>query len=115
YSKALEALEKTSEWSEISTEKKELIAAPLKRGTLREERQSPIPQLRSDRDACGARFRAALAEVHKILAGERYQAIDLSKYFGGGMESVEQLDSALEGIREECARLIGEGKKVVVL
>jgi uncharacterized protein DUF6079 len=115
YSKALAALEKTLEWAEISREKQELIAAPLVRGTLLEEPRSPIPQLRSERDACGSRLRAALAEVHKILAGERYQPVDLSKYFEGGIETEEQLDNALKGIREECARLIGAGKKVVVL
>jgi hypothetical protein len=35
-------------------------------------------------------------------------------YFVGGIETEEQLDAALSGLREECARLIGAGKKVVV-
>jgi len=35
-------------------------------------------------------------------------------YFDGGVETEEQLDAALAGIREECARLIGAGKKVFV-
>jgi hypothetical protein len=34
--------------------------------------------------------------------------------FAGGVETEEQLDAALGGIREECARLIGAGKKIVV-
>jgi hypothetical protein len=32
----------------------------------------------------------------------------------GGIETEEQLDAALDGIREECTRLIGAGKKVIV-
>ncbi len=34
-------------------------------------------------------------------------------YFGAGIETEEQLDAALTGLREACARLIGAGKKVV--
>ena len=40
--------------------------------------------------------------------------VSLGSYFGGGVETEEQLDAALNGIREECARLIGVGKKVIV-
>ncbi|HSG39157.1 MAG TPA: BREX system P-loop protein BrxC, partial [Thermoanaerobaculia bacterium] len=115
YKAALESLRKTSEWAGIPEEKQPLIAAPLERGTLPERDRSPIPQLRADRDACASRLKAALAEVHKILAGERYAAVDLGSYFEGGIENEEQLDKALAGIREECSRLIGAGKKVVVL
>ena len=35
-------------------------------------------------------------------------------YFAGGIETEEQLDAALAGIREECERLIGAGKKIVL-
>ena len=31
-----------------------------------------------------------------------------------GVETEEQLNAALDGVREECARLIGAGKKVIV-
>jgi hypothetical protein len=40
--------------------------------------------------------------------------VPVGTYFAGGIESEEQLEAALEGIREECARLIGAGKKVFV-
>lgn len=115
YTAALESLHKTAEWAELPEEKKPLIAAPLERGTLPENERSPIPQLRADREACATRLKAALAEVHQILAGERYATVDLGSFFEGGIETEEQLEKALEGIREECSRLIGAGKKVVVL
>ena len=38
--------------------------------------------------------------------------MDVSDYFAGGIETEEQLDAALDGVREVCERLIGEGKKV---
>ena len=37
--------------------------------------------------------------------------VDLDSYFGDGVGSEEQLDAALAGIREECSRHIGAGKK----
>lgn len=39
--------------------------------------------------------------------------VSLGSYFTGGVETEEQLESALDGIREECARLIGAGKKII--
>ena len=74
----------------------------------------PIPQLRADRDACDGRLRAAVAELRRIIDGERVVTVSLGSYFAGGIETEEQLDAALDGIREECARLIGAGKKVIV-
>ena len=41
-------------------------------------------------------------------------AVSLGSYFGGGVETEEQLDAALAGVREECTRLIGAGKLPVV-
>ena len=74
----------------------------------------PIPQLRSELDACDARLREAVAELHRIIDGERVATVSLGSYFAGGIETEEQLDAALDGIREECSRLIGAGKKVIV-
>ena len=74
----------------------------------------PIPQLRSDREACEARLRDATAELHRIIDGDRIAAVSLGSYFAGGIETEEQLDAALVGIRDECVRLIGAGKKVIL-
>ena len=80
----------------------------------REGDRVPIPQLRADRDACDGRLRAAIAELRRIIDGERVVTLSLGSYFAGGIETEEQLDAALDGVREECARLIGAGKKVIV-
>jgi hypothetical protein len=80
----------------------------------REATGVPIPQLRADLDACDGRLRAALTEVRRILDGERVAPVNVASYFSGGIETVEQLDAALAGIREECSTLIGAGKKVIV-
>ena len=46
--------------------------------------------------------------------GERVVTVSVGSYFAGGIETEEQLEAALDGVREECARLIGAGKKVIV-
>jgi hypothetical protein len=40
--------------------------------------------------------------------------VRIAPFFTGGVETEEQLDAALAGIREECLALIGAGKKVTV-
>jgi hypothetical protein len=114
YQKAFDALVASPGWTEISEEHQRRVGAPFERGRSSEAQGIPIPQLRADRDACSSRLREAQAEVLRILDGERLVTVTLGSYFAGGIETEEQLDAALEGIREECAKLIGSGKKVLV-
>ena len=72
---------------------------------IRDAAPLPIPQLRSETDACEARLKAAVAEVLRTIEGERIAAVNLGSYFAGGIETEEQLDAALAGIR---ARMIVE-------
>lgn len=49
-----------------------------------------------------------------IKEGGRLSAVDTQPYFGSGLETLEQLNAALKGLREECERPIGEGRKVIL-
>jgi hypothetical protein len=114
YKNAFDRLIKTPGWSDIDEDEQRRIATPIERGVTKDKAPVPIPQLRSERDACESRLRAAVAEIHRIIEGERVVSVSLGSYFADGVETEEQLDAALDGIREECARLIGAGKKVIV-
>jgi hypothetical protein len=114
YKKAFDRLIKTPGWGDIDEDEQRRIAAPIERGMTKDKAPVPIPQLRSERDACESRLGSAVAEIHRIIAGERIVSINVGSYFAGGVETEEQLDAALNGIREECARLIGAGRKVFV-
>jgi len=46
--------------------------------------------------------------------GERFASVQVQAHFSGGIETEEQLDAAAAGLREEGARPIGAGKKVVL-
>ena len=50
----------------------------------------------------------------ETIEGDRLATVSAGQYFSGGIETEEQLDQALTGLRDELSRLIGEGKKVVV-
>jgi hypothetical protein len=113
YSEAFDTLKKTPGWPEIDEDQQRRLAEPFERGKRRDAELVPIPQLRADRDACEGRLRAAVAELRRIIDGDRVAIVSVGSYFAGGIETEEQLDAALDGIREECARLIGAGKKVI--
>ena len=114
YSEAFDNLQKVPGWQDIDEDQQRRLLEPFARGKLQEKESLPIPQLRSERDACEGRLRAAISELRHIIDGERVTSVNLGNYFSGGIETEEQLDAALEGVREECARLIGAGKKVIV-
>ena len=48
------------------------------------------------------------------MDGNRIVSVTASSYFSGGIETEEQLDQALAGLKEQCLELIGAGKKVLV-
>ena len=112
YLRAFDLLTKVPGWADLPEDRQKVVAAPLQRAMVRDAVPLPIPQLRSETDACESRLKAAIAEVLRTIEGERIAAVNLGSYFAGGIETEEQLDAALDGIREECARLIGAGKKV---
>jgi hypothetical protein len=114
YRKAHDQLIRTPGWAEIDEVQQRRLAEPFERRQAAEDEKVPIPQLRADRDACDGRLRAAVGELRRIIDGERVVTVSIGSYFAGGIESEEQLEAALEGVREECARLIGAGKKVIV-
>jgi len=114
YAKAFEQLTKVSGWPEIPEDTQREIATPILAGKQPLPRTSPIPLLRSERDACEARLKSAVRRVQEIIEGERLASVQVQPYFGSGIETEEQLDAALAGLRDECARLIGAGKKVVL-
>lgn len=50
----------------------------------------------------------------RLLDGARLVRVSAAQFFAGGIETEEQLDAALQGLREECIVHVGAGKKVWV-
>jgi hypothetical protein len=114
YEKAIEDLHATPGWNDLPSEARKAIELPLELGRTRGEPPASIAQIRTDAELCPIRLKQAVAATLELIVGDRLKTIDLHPYFAGGIETEEQLDAALAGIREECARLIGAGKKIVV-
>jgi hypothetical protein len=114
YTNAAKQLMRSLGWHELSPELRQQIAAPLAAGSAPLPRTVSIALLRSERDAAEPRLKAAIRRLQESIDGERLASIQVQPYFGAGIETVEQLDAALAGLREACAKLLGEGKKVVL-
>jgi hypothetical protein len=114
YTDACDRLVATPGWKDIPEPSQRRLLEPFERGIKRGNERPPIPQLRADRDACESRLKYAIAELRIIIDGDRVVTVSVGSYFASGIETEEQLDAALDGVREECARYIGAGKKIIV-
>jgi hypothetical protein len=115
YQSALVKLFDMPGWSDLSADAKDDIAGPLHAHATDAGASEPsVLQLRADRDASVARLRLAIEKAHQIAEGDRIVSVDVQPYFRGGVDDTDQLDAALTGLREECERLIADGKKIVV-
>ena len=113
YSEAYEQLVNTPGWKDIDAEHQRMLEVRVTVSGASDQGKS-FSELRAETDACEGRLRTVLTELYRIIDGERLATVSLNSYFGGGVETEEQLEAALDGIREACARLIGAGKKVIV-
>lgn len=115
YQAALETLQGTPGWEQLDTDQQERVAKPLATYVGKETpRSTPIPQIRAETEACAGRLQKAIEEMLRIVDGARIVKVRVGSYFAGGIETTDQLDAALQGLREECERQIGAGKKVLV-
>ncbi|MCY2990800.1 MAG: BREX system P-loop protein BrxC, partial [Planctomycetota bacterium] len=113
YSTALESLRATPGWEQLDDDLAQRIAQPLSdRATNDVPRNTAIPQVRAETDACPKLLHDAIEQVRRAVEGVRMAQVDAGSYFKDGIETEEQLDAALGGLREECAKYVGEGKKV---
>jgi hypothetical protein len=115
YQDALERLHATSGWDQLAPEQQEEVESPLAaRATTNVDAKTSIPLLREAISACPSLLNAAVEKMLGILEGSRLVTVRVAGFFNGGIESTEELDTALAGLRDECERLIGEGKKILL-
>ena len=115
YENAAKKLRSTPGWDQLGEDHHERVSGPLvSRATTDGTASMDIPLLRSDLAACSGRLSTAIEEMLRIVDGTRIVRIAASGYFTGGIETEEQLDQALSGLKEQCLELIGAGKKVLV-
>jgi Family of unknown function (DUF6079) len=109
YQDAVAQLRSTPGWEELNEDQQARVSGPLSSKV-----DGGIPVLRADVDACPARLQRAVEEVARLVDGNRVACVKASSYFAGGVDSEEQLDQAMAGLKEQCLELLAEGKKVLV-
>lgn len=115
YKQAVEHLHGTPGWEQIDADRQGRIAQPLTTRAVTDVPMSvPIPQLRADVDACPKRLADAVAEVHRLVEGDRVVVVKAAGHFSAGIDTTEQLEAALEGLRDECLHHIGKNKRVLI-
>ena len=115
YENAAKKLRATPGWDQLGEDHHERVSGSLvSRATTDGTASMDIPLLRSDLAACSGRLSTAIEEMLRIVDGNRIVRVAASGYFTGGIETEEQLDQALSGLKEQCLELIGAGKKVLV-
>ncbi len=114
YSEALQHLRGTPGWEDVGEDQRNRIAEPLAAYAVAKAPNPSIPQLRADLDACPVRRDKAIEELMRLIDGNRVVKVSASSYFAGGIENEEQLDQALDGLKEQCLEFIAAGKKVLV-
>jgi hypothetical protein len=50
----------------------------------------------------------------QLQEGERLVKVRIGPYFSGGVETEEQLEAALDALRDECLHHLAAGKKVLI-
>ena len=118
YSKALTQLRSTQGFGDLTEDQQTEVAAPLESRTKTDmDPPAQIPLLRADIDACSSRLTQAIETVMRLVAGSggpEIAKVRAADYFAGGIDSEEQLEEALTGLKDACEKLIGEGKKVLI-
>ena len=70
----------------------------------------PIPELRADIDACPARLGRADGGLCS-QEGDRLVKMSVAAYFAGGIESEEQLDSAIQAFATTACTILERARK----
>ncbi len=115
YTEALATLQATPGWEGLDEEQRKRVAGPiLSRAQATLSQPIPIPELRADIDACPARLNRAIEDLLHLQEGSRLVKVSVGPYFAGGIESEEQLDAALKGLRDDCLHHLGSGKTLLI-
>ena len=113
YQQALATLHGNPAWPELNEEQQSRVGGPLNsRASTTVPGSATIPFLRSELSACPQHLKAAVQQMMELIEGNSLVTIDVGDFFGGRVETPEQLEAAIGALRQRIEKLLGEGKKV---
>jgi hypothetical protein len=114
YTAALEKIATVPGWEELDDDQRARLVSPMKACAAPASASTGIALLRADIDACPGRTQKVIQDMLSLLDGNRLVRLDVNSFFSGGIETTEQLDSAISALREDCEKLLAEGKRVLI-
>lgn len=115
YEKAIEVLRGTTGWEQLTVDQQEHVSQTLEQRRRAVDGDRPsIPLLREQTANCRQVLNHAIEQALQVIDGNRLVAVDAASYFAGGIDNEEQLEAALEGLRQGVSELLAADKKVIV-
>lgn len=115
YSKAIVDLTALDGWGELNSEVRDELKGPLSDRVVKPEPKGmSLARLRDQISAARDLLERQRNKALKIIEGDKVVFVQVSSICKAGIESPDQLEKALENLREEISRYIGQGKKVIL-
>ena len=114
YTSALEKIASVPGWEELDDDQCSRLVSPLKACATAAPANTGIALLRADIDACLGRTQKVIQEMLGLLDGNRLVRLDVNSFFSGGIDTTEELDTAINALREECEKQLAEGKRILI-
>ena len=114
YTAALKKVAGVPGWEELADDQRARLIAPLEACAASAPASTSIALLRADADACPGRTQKVIQEMLGLLDGNRLVRLDVNSFFSGGIDTTEQLDTAINALREECEKQLAEGKRILI-
>lgn len=116
YGAALKKLTQTPGWSELDPDVQSEVAEPLRRRADEKAPKVSLAMVRENTLAYPGILKSAVERVLQLAAGgdSEPERVVISDVVHGLITSEEQLDAALEQIRDRCLKSIADGTSVIL-
>ncbi|HAZ62366.1 MAG TPA: BREX system P-loop protein BrxC [Armatimonadetes bacterium] len=113
YKTALERLTTDPDWAAVEPEQQARIAQPLHaRTSAPPSDEVSLGELRAAADACPTLRDQAITQLRQLVVGDQLVTLEPARFATTSIDSLADLEAALQALRAECQRLLDEGKTI---
>ncbi|MDA8146474.1 MAG: hypothetical protein M0Z27_10505, partial [Thermaerobacter sp.] len=111
-------------WTELPAPAREQLTDPLRRrscaaqemdGTCCKACRASLAQMESDLAAApylGEKAKEGLLQL--LRPAQTVERLRAARYFGSSVETPEELEAGIQGLREDCEKLLAQGARVII-